>query len=596
MRFIKAYGDILRSGWRASPGRISLAFALLLATYLSQPLMALVLSRLTGAVTSQNVSSASTWALVLPLVALVNTTGSRVSQVVWVELSNLHMIEFTRELGALAQASAGLEHHERADYADRLSLLRHEGNPLLRAIDQALIGLCVGAQFVVTIALLAVAQPFLILLLVSALPAMLLGRLAWARLERARLGAAGRIREAAHLLDLALREDAGREIRVFGAQEELLSRQRSVRADIYRRITRERLVFLALNSVGQAIFAACYVIALFIVVRQAINGHQPVSNVVLVIILASQVNALVFRAVGIMQFLQQSAAAYERLAWLRRLTSELYPPPPAPVRAPPARLARGVDFDQMSFYYPGTDHPVLTDINLHIPAGTTVALVGENGAGKSTLVKLLCRFYVPSSGQILVDGTDLSSISMAAWRERLSAGFQDFVHLEMSLLHSVGAGDLNRRDDTAAVADALDRAGGAEVARQFPSGLATLLGNSHTDGRELSGGQWQKVALGRAMMRSSPLVLLLDEPTSALDAHSEHALFERYKHLARHIASTSGGIAVFVSHRFSTVRMADLIVVIDDGRILEQGSHDQLMARGGLYAELFSLQASAFRS
>lgn len=514
---------------------MALSLALLLATYLSQPLAALVLSRVTASVTHHDVRSATVWALVLPLVALVNTTGSRVAQVVWVELSNLHIIEFSRELGNLAQASPGLEHHERADYADRLALMRNEGNPLLRAIDQALNGLSVAAQFTLTIALLALAKPLLLLLLLSALPAMGLGRLAWARLEKARLAAAGRIREAQHLLDLALRVDAGREIRVFGLQDEMRRRQRCVRADIYRRITHQRFVSLAIGTVGQGTFAVCYVLALFVVVREAVQGHQSVSNVVLVIVLAAQVNALVFRAVGIVQFLHQSAAAYQRLSWLRQLTARLYPVSSGPVASPPARLFRGIDFEGVSFNYPGTGRPVLTDINLHIPAGTTVALVGENGAGKSTIVKLLCRFYNPSTGRVLVDGTELPAISLGEWRQRLSAGFQDFVHLEMSLLHSVGAGDLGRRDQAEAVGDALDRAGGEDLEQLLPQGLTTLLGKSQAQGTELSGGQWQKVALGRAMMPMAPLVLLLDEPTSALDAHSEHALFERYKRLGRRI-------------------------------------------------------------
>jgi ATP-binding cassette subfamily B protein len=197
-------------------------------------------------------------------------------------------------------------------------------------------------------------------------------------------------------------------------------------------------------------------------------------------------------------------------------------------------------------------------------------------------------------GTIVVDGTDLARIPAEAWRERIAAGFQDFVRFELVARESVGVGDRPRIGDRGAVGAAVDRAAAGDVVEMLPHGLDTLLGRSYSDGLELSGGQWQKLALARAMMRERPLLLILDEPTSALDAHAEHELFERYAESARAVARATGGIAVFVSHRFSTVRMADLIVVLDGGRIAEQGSHDELVARGGIYAELFALQAAAY--
>jgi ATP-binding cassette subfamily B protein len=292
------------------------------------------------------------------------------------------------------------------------------------------------------------------------------------------------------------------------------------------------------------------------------------------------------------QFLQRSTQAYERLRWLRGLTRRLYPPAETPEQVPD-RLRDGIAFDRVTFRYPGSDRVALDGVSLRIPAGSTVAFVGENGAGKSTLVKLLCRFYDVESGSIAVDGRDLSRLPVDAWRARIAAGFQDFLRLEFPLLHSVGLGDLARLDDRAAVRSALERADATDLLERLPHGLDTPLGPS-LGGEELSGGQWQKVALARAMTRTEPLLLLLDEPTSALDAHAEHALFERYAASARVVAERTGGIAVFVSHRFSTVRMADLIVVVDGGRIAEQGTHEELLALGGIYAELFGLQAAAF--
>jgi ATP-binding cassette subfamily B protein len=208
-------------------------------------------------------------------------------------------------------------------------------------------------------------------------------------------------------------------------------------------------------------------------------------------------------------------------------------------------------------------------------------------------VKLLARFYDPSKGRIAVDGVDLASIDPKRWRERLAVGFQDFVRFELIARESVGVGDLPRIDERAAVERAVDRGAARDVVEELEHGLDTPLGPTQS-GTDLSGGQWQKLALARAMMRERPLLLVLDEPTSALDASAEHELFERYAESARAVAAATGGIAIFVSHRFSTVRMADRIVVVADGRVAEQGTHEELIAHQGMYAELYGLQAAAY--
>jgi ATP-binding cassette, subfamily B, bacterial len=222
-----------------------------------------------------------------------------------------------------------------------------------------------------------------------------------------------------------------------------------------------------------------------------------------------------------------------------------------------------------------------------------VALVGDNGAGKSTLVKLLCCFYRPDAGSIRVDGVDFKRFYVQAWRARLSAGFQDFCKFEFLARESVGVGDLSRLDSETAVRQAIVRGGAEDVVTALPQGLETQLGKNW-GGVELSVGQWQKLALARASMRPAPLLLILDEPTAAIDAPTEYALFERFRAAARR-GEMEGAITLVVSHRFSTVRMADLIVVLDGGRIRETGSHDELMRHNGLYAELYRLQAKAYR-
>jgi ATP-binding cassette, subfamily B, bacterial len=264
---------------------------------------------------------------------------------------------------------------------------------------------------------------------------------------------------------------------------------------------------------------------------------------------------------------------------------------PAPV---PARLTEGIELREVGFHYPGTDRPVLDRVSLRLPAGAVVAVVGDNGAGKSTLIKLLCDFYQPDSGQILVDGVDLARFEPEQWRGRLSAAFQDFASFEFLARETVGVADLPRIEDPVAVGAALARAGATNVLDGSPRGLETQLGSQWGGGVDLSGGQWQKLALGRGLLRGDPLLVVFDEPTAALDAHTEHALFERFAEAAR-TGCRHGTVTVLVSHRFSTVRMADLIVVLDGGRVRETGSHAELMAAGGLYAELYRLQSQAYQ-
>jgi ATP-binding cassette subfamily B protein len=237
---------------------------------------------------------------------------------------------------------------------------------------------------------------------------------------------------------------------------------------------------------------------------------------------------------------------------------------------------------------------VLDDISLDLPAGAVIAIVGENGAGKSTLVKLLAHLYEPTSGRILIDGTDLAHISAVEWRARLAGAFQDFFRFEFRARQTVGIGDLPRLDDEPAVLAAVSRAGADDVIVRLPAGLETQLGPTWPGGVEVSFGQWQKLALARGFMRERPLVLVLDEPTAALDAETEHALFERYA-AAVHDDDGKATLTILVSHRFSTVRMADLIIVLDGARVVETGTHDALIAERGQYAQLYGIQAAAYQ-
>ena len=240
----------------------------------------------------------------------------------------------------------------------------------------------------------------------------------------------------------------------------------------------------------------------------------------------------------------------------------------------------------MSFEYPGTERPVLRNLNLRLRAGERVAIVGENGAGKTTLVKLLTRLYDPTAGSIELDGVDYRDYDIGQLRKLFGVAFQDHVQFHLTARENVGFGDIDRLEDTGAIMDAV-RAAAAEMVERLPSGLDTMLGRTLADGTDLSGGEWQKLALARAFFRSGA-VLILDEPTAALDARAEHALFEQI------LASSRDRTTIIISHRFSTVRSADRILVLHEGEIVEDGDHGRLMKQNGRYAEMFRLQASRY--
>jgi ATP-binding cassette, subfamily B, bacterial len=262
--------------------------------------------------------------------------------------------------------------------------------------------------------------------------------------------------------------------------------------------------------------------------------------------------------------------------------------PPGVGLATPPRFHRGLELRDVQFTYPGQAQPVLRGITCMLGAGETVALVGENGAGKTTLVKLLTRLYDPTAGEILLDGVPLAAYDLTGLRRRSTVLFQDFAHFALSAQHNIGVGDADAADDRARVMAVASRTGADTVLEKLPHGLDTPLSRVFTGGVDLSGGEWQKVATARAAMRDAALVIL-DEPTAALDAQAEYELFRRFRELA------AGRTVLLISHRFSTVRMADRILVLEDGAIIEDGSHEALLALGGRYATLYEMQAGRYR-
>ena len=249
----------------------------------------------------------------------------------------------------------------------------------------------------------------------------------------------------------------------------------------------------------------------------------------------------------------------------------------------------GIRFENVSFHYPGSATPALDRINLHIRAGESLAIVGENGSGKTTLIKLLTRLYTPTEGRILFQGLDLQAWDIEALRQKIGVIFQDFARYQLKVGEKIGVGDVDYLQERPLITDAAEKGLAADFIRQMPDDYDTQLGTWFRDGKELSGGQWQKIALSRAFMRSQAEVLILDEPTAAIDAKAEADIFAHFREL------TANRISIIISHRFSTVRIADHIIVLDQGKITEQGDHDSLLALGGQYATLFELQAKGYQ-
>ena len=499
---------------------------------------------------------------------------------------------------ARLQASvATIAHQERPDYLDRLAVLRDQVF-VLDHLYMSLFSTCGWIlRLAVTIALLVSIHPALGLLAVFAIPTVVTStwRPAVERVVQERSAQSGRL--ARHLFTVATTAPSGKDVRVMRIGQQLVTNRRAAWERWYRPIGAVRWASAWWHTLAWAVFGAAYVGAVVFVAWGL--GTEP-GRVLLVLAAGSRLSAYIGATVGEIGFLRGIwMDGSIRLAWLEDYAASLEASADQPV---PEKLTRGIRFEHVSFTYPGTARRVLDDVTLDLPAGAVVALVGENGAGKTTLVKLLAKFYEPNEGRILVDGVELSRIAASEWRSRLAGAFQDFFRFELRARHTVGVGDVVRIDEEPAVVAAVERAGAGDVVERLKAGLDTQLGPTWPDGVDVSFGQWQKLALARGFMRDRPLVLVLDEPTAALDAETEHALFERYAAAAHHRGaekpradSVDGRITVLVSHRFSTVRMADLIIVLNGARVAEAGTHDELMARRGQYAELYRIQAAAYR-
>jgi ATP-binding cassette subfamily B protein len=481
-----------------------------------------------------------------------------------------------------------LQYFEDAAFYDKLQNARREGD--MRALGIINGGFTVTQSIITLIsfaAILLAFNPWITLILFGATVPAFIAQGRFSRLHfRLLTWHAPEFRRMQYIEHLLTVDNSVKEVKLFGLGEPLLRRYSETFWRFFdedHRLARRR----SMISLGLGLLAtASYYLAYAWIISIAVTGAITLGGMTLYLALFRQSQSTVQGLFDNINRLYENGLFMDNLFGFLDLQPQMaQASSPAPM---PATLERGLEFRGVSFRYPGREDWALRDINLRIPPGQKVALVGPNGAGKTTLIKLLTRLYDPTEGAILLDGRDLRDYDPDDLRRRVGVIFQDFVRYQLTARENIGFGQIDQLDDSGRIAEAAERGGADDVVSELPNGMDTMLGRWFHEGHELSGGQWQKIALSRAFMRDGE-VLVLDEPTAALDAEREYEIFQRFREL------TNGKIAVLISHRFSTVRMADQIAVIEGGRITEQGTHAELLVSGGTYARLFEMQAEGYR-
>lgn len=484
-------------------------------------------------------------------------------------------------------AALDLAHFEDADFYDHLERARRQTTSRLVLLSQVF-GQAESAITVVSLGVgLAAYAPALLALLALALVPAFLGEAHFnAQSYSLAYSWTPERRELDYLRYVGASDETAKEVKVFGLNDYLAERYRLL-ADAYYRANRSLALRRASwGAVLSAIGTLGYYAAYAVIVYRTASGAFTIGDLTFLAGSFARMRSL------LESMLQSFSTVSGQALYLADLFSffEIKPRVASAADAPPVPepIREGFVFEDVGFRYPGSEHWAVRHLSFELRAGEALALVGENGAGKTTLVKLLARLYDPDEGRILLDGRDLREYDLDSLRQSVGVIFQDFVRYHLTASENIAVGRISEREDRPRIETSAQRSLADAVIESLPEGYEQTLGKRFKTGVDLSGGQWQKVALGRAYMRDAQL-LILDEPTAALDARAEYEVFERFKDL------TEGKTAVLISHRFSTVRMADRILVLDGGEVEEVGTHEELLASGGRYAELFELQAQGYR-
>jgi ATP-binding cassette subfamily B protein len=598
--------------WRSSPALTASLMAMTAAAALVPPSTAWAGKRIVDGVVAHRAHEAMTWVLVeFGLVAaqtLVQRGLTLVSQILGLRLGidvNVAILE--------KAVSMPLPAFEDSEFYDKMTRARREASTRPLQLVRESFGLVQGLMTLAGYAALLVRfSPWVVVVLLAAtMPATAAEMHASKLTFQIRNRRSQEWRKLTYLEHVLANDEHAKEVKLFMLGPPLLGRYRGIADQLFRE-DRSVAIRRALGQLLSLVATLAFYGAYLVMALAAARGQISIGNLTLYVVSFRQGQQAFQSIVG------SIGSIYEQNLYMANLFDFLGAPttppllsrtpaaspslPDAPAPSPPLPDARaptrslldppdapGLTFDHVSFRYPGQSDWTIRDLSLVIPRGSSLALVGDNGAGKTTLVKLLTGLYEPTEGRVLLDGRELARWDESVLRARLGVVFQDFNQYQLSARDNVGLGSVAHLDDDARIARASDEGGAAEVIAALPLGLETSLGHWFKDGMELSGGQWQKIALARAFMRTEADILVLDEPTASLDADSEHHVFERFRALAR------GRTTIVISHRFPTVRMADRIVVLNRGRIVEQGTHDELVAAGGRYAHMFELQASGYR-
>ncbi|MFT4110633.1 ABC transporter ATP-binding protein [Propionicimonas sp.] len=587
---LRAIPVVIGLAWRTDRRRLIIGAGLVLLGTLAQPGVALGVRTLTDqALAGGPPGPLGLLAFVVAGCLVAQLMLSHFGHLWYFELGELVEIELNLMVAGAIHHNQPLEAVERPEVADGIDLARADIARIRSTVEATILLATVALQLLFTCVLLASVSPWLLLLPAAAtLPVIVTSR-AEAPLQRAREQAAGPARRVRQARDATTIATQVKETRLGAGHRRLVTIHDRAQLDYARTMRRGYAGYLARRAAGQLPFAIALVAAIGWSAHLAGIGQASTGDVVMVLALTTQVGGQVANAIAQLNTVTQASAGVDRILSLAATL-----PSATGLAMPPEHgLSGGIELNRLTYTYPDARDPALADLNLRIPAGSAVAVVGENGAGKSTLIKLLQGLYQPTAGTIAIDGIDLADLRPEAWHARSTALFQDFTHLDFTAKESIGVGEIENIDDSDAVHAAVGRAR-ADGLVEAVGGLGTVLGTRYRAGRELSGGQWQSVGLARALMHERPLLLTLDEPGHSLDPEAEIAMVEAYERAAADYARRSGAIAFYVTHRLSSVRNADLVLVLRNGRVDAVGRHDQLLAGAGYYADLYTMQADAY--